>query len=93
VLKIVRHFASAKKPIAAICHGLQILSAAGVVEGRRCQAYPAVQPELMQAGANWDSPTPGLDSVCVDGNFVTAPAWPAHPAWLRAFLRLLGTPV
>jgi protease I len=93
VLKIVRHFASAKKPIAAICHGLQILTAAGVVEGRRCQAYPAVQPELEQAGANWDSPAPGLDSACVDSNLVTAPAWPAHPAWLRAFLRLLGTPM
>lgn len=89
VLEIVRHFANAKKPIAAICHGLQILTAAGVVEGRRCQAYPAVKPELIQAGAIWDEPTAGLDGACVDGNLVTAPAWPAHPAWLRAFLRLL----
>jgi protease I len=93
VLAIVRAFAAANKPIAAICHGLQILTAAGVVEGRRCQAYPAVKPELVRCGAQWDEPSPGLDSACVDGNLVTAPAWPAHPAWLRAFLRLLGTPI
>lgn len=89
VLDVVRHFARAKKPIAAICHGLQILTAAGVVEGRRCQAYPAVKPELEQAGAIWAEPSAGLDSACTDGNLVTAPAWPAHPAWMQAFLRLL----
>ncbi|MEX2310108.1 MAG: DJ-1/PfpI family protein [Pirellulales bacterium] len=92
VLEIVSHFARAEKPIAAICHGLQILAAAGVVEGRRCQAYPAVKPELVQAGGVWDEPSAGLDSACVDGNLVTAPAWPAHPAWIREFLKLLGTP-
>ena len=90
VLEIVRHFARAEKPIAAICHGLQILAAAGVVKGRRCQAYPAVKPELLTAGAIWDEPSPGLDGACVDGNLVTAPAWPAHPAWLREFLTVLG---
>jgi protease I len=92
VLEMVRHFAATEKPIAAICHGLQILVAAGVVSGRRCQAYPAVKPELVQAGAIWDEPSAGLDSACVDGKLVTAAAWPAHPAWLRAFLRLLSTP-
>jgi protease I len=90
VLEIVRHFAAKEKPIAAICHGLQILAAAGVVGGRRCQAYPAVKPELVQAGAIWDEPAAGLDNACVDGNIVTAAAWPAHPAWLREFVRLLG---
>jgi protease I len=93
VLELVRAFAQAEKPIAAICHGLQVLTAAGIVGGRRCQAYPTVKPELQQAGALWDEPSPGLDSACVDGNLVTAPAWPAHPAWLRAFLMVLGTPV
>jgi protease I len=92
VLEIVRHFAAAGRPIAAICHGLQILIAAGIVEGRRCQAYPAVKPELLGAGAVWDEPSAGLDSACIDGKLVTAPAWPAHPAWLRAFLKVLGTP-
>jgi protease I len=90
VLEIVRHFAAKEKPIASICHGLQILVAAGVVGGRRCQAFPAVKPELVQAGAIWDEPAAGLDNSCVDGNLVTAAAWPAHPAWLRAFLQLLG---
>jgi protease I len=90
VLEIVRHFAAKNKPIASLCHGLQVLAAAGVVGGRRCQAYPAVKPELVQAGAIWDEPAAGLDNACVDGNLVTAAAWPAHPAWLRAFLQLLG---
>jgi protease I len=89
VLEIVRHFANAEKPIAAICHGLQILVAAGVVGGRRCQAYPAVKPELELAGATWDEPSAGLDNACVHGNLVTAAAWPAHPAWMREFLKLL----
>lgn len=90
VLEIVRHFAAKEKPIAAICHGLQILVAADVVSGRRCQAYPAVKPELVKAGAVWDEPAAGLDNACVHGNLVTAAAWPAHPAWLRAFLNLMG---
>jgi len=90
VLATVRHFAEAEKPIAAACHGPQILTAAGLVEGRRCQAYPSLRPELERAGATWDPPSPGLDSVCVDGNLVTAPAWPANAAWMREFLKLLA---
>ena len=91
VMQLVREFDAAKKPIAAICHGLQVLSAAGVVDGRRCQAYPAVRPELEQAGAIWDEPSAGLDSACVDGHLVTAPAWPAHPAWIGKLLELLDS--
>lgn len=91
VLEIVRHFAAKDKPIASLCHGLQILAAAGVMGGRRSQAYPAVKPELVQAGATWDEPSSGLDNACVHGNLVTAAAWPAHPAWMRAFLQLLGS--
>ena len=90
VLDIVRHFAGANKPIAAICHGLQILTAAGVVEGRRCQAYPSVRPELERAGCHWVEPSAGLDGATTDGNLVTAPAWPAHPEWMRQFLETLG---
>lgn len=89
VLEMVRHFAKEQKPIAAICHGLQILTVADAVRGRRCQGYPAVRPELIHAGAIWDEPSPGLDNACVDGNLVTAAAWPAHPAWMQGFLRLL----
>ena len=90
VLDICRHFFSANKPVAAICHGLQMLAAADVLRGRKCQAYPAVKAECLLAGATWDEPSAGLDSACVDGQLVTAPAWPAHPAWMREFLRVLG---
>ena len=91
VLDLVRHFAEAKKPIAAICHGLQILSAAGVVEGRCVSAYPAVGPEVNRAGGKYmDIP---IDQAHKDGNLVTAPAWPAHPQWLSKFLELLGSTI
>lgn len=93
VLQLVRQFAEAEKPIAAICHGPQLLTAAGIVGGRSCTAYPAVRPDLEQGGCRWIEPSGGLDSAHVDGNLVTAPAWPAHPAWMRAFLEVLGTPV
>lgn len=93
VLDLVRYFADAKKPIAAICHGPQLLTAAGVVRSRACTAYPAVRPELEVGGARWIEPSAGMDSAHVDGNLVTAPAWPAHPAWIRAFLQVLGTPL
>lgn len=91
VLEIVRHFAQANKPIAAICHGAQVLAAAGVIEGRSCTAYPAVGPDVESAGAEFVAVD--VDQVHVDGNLVTAPAWPAHPAWLAAFLKLLGTKI
>lgn len=93
VIKLVRQFAEADKPIASICHGAQILAAACVLAGKSCSAYPAVKPEVTAAGAEYVPPSEGLDSAHVDGNLVTAPAWPAHPAWMRAFLRVLGTPV
>ncbi len=89
VVKAVRHFAEKKKPIASICHGAQILTAAGVVEGRGCSAYPAVGPEVTRAGGKYMEVP--IDGAYVDGNLVTAPAWPAHPAWLAKFLQVLGT--
>ena len=89
VLEIVRHFAGANKPIAAICHGAQVLTAAGVLEGRSCSAYPACGPDVERAGGRYADI--GLDAAHTEGNLVTAPAWPAHPAWLSAFLKLLGT--
>ena len=91
VLKIVRHFAEKSKPIASICHGAQVLAAAGVVGGKSCSAYPAVGPDVNSAGGKWvDIP---LDKGHVDGNLVTAPAWPAHPDWLAKFLQVLGTKI
>jgi len=89
VLEIVRHFAQAGKPIAAICHGVQVLAAADVLRGRRCTGYPAVGPEVRLAGGTWvDVP---VDQALADGMLVTAPAWPAHPVWLARFLEALGT--
>jgi protease I len=93
VTKIVQAFASAEKPIASICHGQQILVAAGIVEGKRCTAYPAVKPDLLMAGANWCEVNETFSNACVDGNLVTAPAWPAHPEWIRKFLAMLGTKI
>jgi len=93
VLAIVRHFAEAKKPIAAICHGAQLLTAAGVVHGRRVSAYPAVKPEIELAGGEFVPASANFDNAHTDGNLVTAPAWPAHPAWIRQFLAVLGTPL
>ncbi|MCC7175144.1 MAG: DJ-1/PfpI family protein [Bryobacterales bacterium] len=89
VLGIVRHFAEAGKPIAAICHGAQVLAAAGVLAGKKCTCYPAVSPDVNLAGGTYVE-TP-MDQAVTDGNLVTAPAWPAHPAWLAEFLRVLGT--
>jgi protease I len=89
VLQLVRHFAQKNKPIASNCHGAQLLTAAGVVKGRACSAYPAVGPEVTAAGGRWVDV--GWEGAHVDGNLVTAAAWPAHPKWLARFLELLGT--
>jgi len=89
VLAVVRHFANADKPIAAICHGAQLLAAAGVLAGKRCSAYPAVGPEVTGCGGTYAEIA--IDAACVDGSLVTAPAWPAHPTWLARFLEVLGT--
>jgi protease I len=91
VLDVVRHFFDAKKPVASICHGQQLLAAAGVLSGRTCTAYPAVQPEVERAGGKWVAASASADNAHTDGNLVTAPAWPAHPAWIAGFLKLLGT--
>jgi protease I len=89
VLDIVRHFSRSDKPIAAICHAAQMLAAAGVLEGKLCSCYPAVAPEVTAAGGHYqDIP---IDQAYTCGKLVTAPAWPAHPAWLSQFLRVLGT--
>jgi protease I len=89
VLGMVRHFFDQEKPVAAICHGAQILTAAGVVKGRKVSAYPAVGPEVKLAGGDYADV--GMDQAVTDGNLVTAPAWPAHPQWLAKFLEVLGT--
>ena len=87
VLEMIRQFDRLKKPIAAVCHGPQLLTAAGIIAGRKISAYPAVKPEVEMAGATYvELPMTG---AVTDGHFVTAPAWPAHPEWLRQLLELL----
>lgn len=91
VLEIVRHFADANKPIAAICHGLQLLAAAGVLKGKSCTAYPACGPEVTLAGGTYvEIP---VDGVHIDGTLISSPAWPAHPALLSAFMQALGAKI
>lgn len=90
VIEIVQYFDKSKKPIAAICHGPQILVAADVLKGKKTTAYPAVKPDVIMAGAQWVEPSAGADNAVVDGMLVTAPAWPAHPAFVAEFIRLLG---
>lgn len=91
VLEMVRHFAEEQKPIAALCHGPQILAAAGVLDGYACSAYPAVTPDVVTAGGT--DPEIAVNEAHVDRNLVTGPAWPAHPAWLAKFLEVLGTEI
>lgn len=88
VIEIVQQFAQANKPIAAICHGLQLLAAADVLKERRCTAYPACGPDVRLAGGEFVEVA--IDKAVVDENFVTAPAWPAQPEWLAAFVKVLG---
>ncbi len=91
VLEIVRHFFEANKPVAAICHGAQILAAAGVLKGRKLTAYPAVGPDVVNAGGEYVEVP--VHRAVVDGNLVTAPAWPAHPEWLAKFLEVMGAKI
>jgi protease I len=91
VIELVRQFFEANKPVAAICHAMQILAAANVLKGRSCTAYPAVGPEVTAAGGEFQAIP--VDKAHVDRNLVTAPAWPAHPDWISKFLKVLGTKI
>eukprot|EP01132_Coremiostelium_polycephalum_P009726 gene9726-11942_t len=91
VIKIVQDFHKSKKPIATVCHGPQILTAAGIVKGCQLTGYPACRPELVLAGAGFVDV--GYEKMVYDqeNNIVSGAAWPAHPAILSKFLELLGT--
>lgn len=93
VLDLVRDFDKDEKPIAAVCHGPQILVTAGVLDGRKCAAYPACGPDVEIAGGTWIANNDTFSNAHVDNNLVTAPAWPAHPEWIRKFLSVLGTEI
>jgi protease I len=87
VLEIVRYFHHADKPIAAICHAAQILAAAGIIQGKQVSCYPACSPEVTLAGGHYAAID--ITGAIADGKLVTAPAWPAHPAWLAKFQTVL----
>ena len=91
VLEIVREFDAAAKPIAAVCHGAQILAAADILQGRLCSAYPACAAEVKLAGGKYADIA--VTEAVTDGHLVTAPAWPAHPAWMAQFIQALGATV
>ncbi|MBU2978135.1 DJ-1/PfpI family protein [Alteromonas sp. C1M14] len=87
VLAMVKAFFDADKPVSSVCHGPQLLAAAGVLEGKNVSAYPACEPEIKLAGATYVSVE--MDEAITDGKLVTGPAWPAHPALLSQFMALL----
>jgi protease I len=91
VIAMVKHFFAANKPVAAICHGAQLLAGAGVLKGRKCSAYPACQADVELAGGTFAAIA--VDQAVTDGNLVSAPAWPAHPVWIAQFLVVLGTKI
>ncbi len=88
VIYITKHFFEKNKPVAAICHGIQVLTAAKVLSGRTLTAYPAIGPDIELAGGTWKNIQ--VDEAVVDGNLVTSPAWPGHPAILKEFYKMLG---
>ncbi len=91
VIQIVRHFVDTNKPIAAICHGAQLLAAAHALEGKRVSAYPACATEVRLARGEYVEIA--MEDAIADDKLVTAPAWPAHPNWLAKFLSILGTEI
>ncbi|MHA3091565.1 DJ-1/PfpI family protein [Acinetobacter brisouii] len=91
VVEIVQAFDAAQKPIAAVCHGAQLLAAANVLQGKTCSAYPACAVEVKLAGGTYADIA--VTDAVTDGHLVTAPAWPAHPAWLAQFVKLLGAEI
>jgi protease I len=93
VLEIVQAFDKAGKPIAAICHGPQILVAANVLQGKECMCYPAVKPDVELAGGKYVDVNETFSNAHSHKNLVSAPAWPAHPEWIRKFLDMLGTKI
>lgn len=93
VLEIARYFSRSNKPIGTQCHGPQVLAAAGVLNGRKLTAYPAIKSEVKRAGAEWIEANDSMSNASLDGNLTSAPAWPGHPELLRTFLEMLGTKI
>jgi protease I len=82
--RIIRHFFERNAPVAALCHGPMLLAAAGVLQGRTSSAYPALQVDVELGGGTFEN-----GAGVVDGNLISGRAWPDHPQWMRAFIKLL----
>ncbi len=93
VIEIVKYFFAENKPVASICHGSQVLVTADVLKGKKSTAYIALKPDVISAGSIWVEPNETASNAVVDGNLVTSPAWPAHPAFIREFVNLLGVKI
>lgn len=91
VIEYIRYFFDKNLPVAAICHGIQILTAANVVKGKTLTCYVAVGPEVTLAGGTYKD-IPATEAI-TDGNLTTSPAWPGHPAILKEFYKLLGVKI
>lgn len=88
VLEITQHFFKKNMPVAAICHGIQVLTVADVLLGKTLTAYETIGPDITLAGGTYKKIAP--DKAITDGNLTTSPAWPGHPALLKQFYKLLG---
>ena len=93
VIEIVKYFFAENKPVASICHGSQVLVTADVLKDKKSTAYIALKPDVIFAGSIWVEPNETASNAVVDGNLVTSPAWPAHPAFIREFVNLLGVKI
>jgi protease I len=82
--RIIQHFFSDARPVAQLCHAPLALGAAGVLNGRRTAAYPALEPDVAAVGATFVD-----GDAVVDDIMVSARAWPDHPSWMREFVRIL----
>jgi protease I len=85
VLAIVRAFSESGKWVFAICHGIQVLIAAGLVKGRRVTCYEHVKFEVTQAGGKWEH-----WQAVRDGRLVTAQTWESHPEFYREVMECLA---
>lgn len=83
LLRITQHFFETKKPVAALCHGIEILTAAGCISGRRVTTVAKCRLDAEQGGAAY------VEQPVVDGNLVTARTWQDNTFLLKQFIQLL----
>ncbi|MCC7422895.1 MAG: DJ-1/PfpI family protein [Planctomycetaceae bacterium] len=84
LLRITRHFFEKQKPVASVCHGIEIAAAADCLRGRTATTVAKCALDITQVGGTYkDQP------VVVDGQFVTARTWHDNTPFMKEFIRLL----